>query len=227
MLARTGQPGSESQRAASVRAAGAVPQQLLLPVCSGNGGEPGADAAVGRVASGASGVWQPQAGGAVAPGGLGRQSQARGPVAALDGDRGDLRQAADQPAGAWPPNLSVPVAGFGGDWAGSSLVLGYYVCADGHGLHVSGGGDGLVESIRIRLAAEQHAGGGLLCGCLGSGVAGRAEGPADFQHRSRLAVHLADVYRRGRVSGRGREHGRPWAVDRQPVHRTTVAERQV
>src|ERR1035438_1346407 len=145
MPARAGQPGSESQPAASVRTAGALPQQLLLPVRSGDGGEPGTDAAVGRAAPGASGLWQSQADGAFAPGGFGRQSQARGAAAAFDGDRGDLRQAPDQSAGTWPPNLSVSVAGFGGDGAGSGLVFGHHLCADGHGIHVSGGGDGMVE----------------------------------------------------------------------------------
>ena len=110
----------------------------LLPVCSGDGGEPGVDAAVGRAAPGASGLWQSQADGAVGPGGSGGQSQARGAAAAADGDRGDLRQAADQPAGTWPPDLSVSVARFGGDGTGSSLVFGHHVCADGHGVHVSG-----------------------------------------------------------------------------------------
>jgi len=227
MLARTGQPGSESQRAASVPTAGALPQRLLLPVRSGDGGESGADAAVGRAASGASGLWQPQADGAVAPGGVGGQSQARGATAAVDGDRGDLRQAANQSAGTWAPNLSVSVARFGGDGAGSSLVFGHHVCADGHRLHVSGGGDGLVESLCVGLAVEQHAGGSLLCGRLGGGLAGGTAGPADFQHRSRFAIHRADVYRRGGIGGRGREHGWAGAVDRQPVHRTAVAERQV
>jgi len=54
MSARAGQPGSEGQCAASVRTAGALPQRLLLPVCSGDGGEPSTDAAVGRAAPGAS-----------------------------------------------------------------------------------------------------------------------------------------------------------------------------
>jgi len=193
MPARVGQPGSESQRAASVRTAGAVPQQLLLPVPTGDGGEPGADAAVGRVASGASGLWQPQVDGAVGPGGFGGESQARGAAAAVDGDRGDLCQATDRPAGSWPPNLSASVARFGGDGAGSSLVFGHHVCADGHGLHVSGGGDGLVESLGVGLAVKQHAGGGLLCGRLGSGAASGPAGSAGFKHRSRLAVHPADV----------------------------------
>jgi len=57
--------------------------------------------------------------------------------------------------------------------------------------------------------------------------AGRTAGPVDFQHRSRLAVHLADVYRRGGIGRGRREHGRSGAVDRQPVYRTAVAERQI
>ena len=67
-------PDPEGQCAASVRTAGALPQRLLLPVCSGDGGEPGVDAAVGRPAPGASGLWQSQADGVVAPAGVGRQS---------------------------------------------------------------------------------------------------------------------------------------------------------
>ena len=37
----------------------------------------------------------------------------------------------DESAGAGPPNLSVSVARFGGDGAGSSLVFGHHLCADG------------------------------------------------------------------------------------------------
>ena len=227
MPARTDQSGSASQCAASVRVVGPVPEQLLLPVLSGDGGEPGADAAVGRAALGASGLRQPQAGGELAPGGFGHQSQAGGSTAALDGDRGDLRPAPDQSAGVGPPDLSVSVAGFGGDGAGSGLVFGHHVCAYGHGVYVFGGGDGLVEPVRAGVAVEQHDGGGVLCGRLGGGVAGGTAGAVDLQHRSRLAVHLADVYRRGGIGGRGREHGWSGAVDRQSVYRTAVAERQI
>jgi putative transposase len=66
-----------------------------------------------------------------------------------------------------------------------------------------------------------------LRGCLRGGAAGGTAGAADFQHRPRLAVHLADVYRRGGIGGRGREHGWSGAVDRQSVYRTAVAERQI
>ena len=74
---------------------------------------------------------------------------------------------------------------------------------------------------------EQHDGGGLLCGRLGGGVAGGAAGPADLQYRPRLAVHLADVYRRGGIGGGGREHGWTGPLAGQPVYRAAVAERQV
>src|SRR5208282_2393128 len=104
MPARTDQPRSAGQRPASVRAAGTVPEQLLLPMRPGDGGEPGVDAAPGRTALGTSGLWQSQADGALAPSGFGNQSQAGGAVAALDGNRGDLHQATDESAGAGPPD---------------------------------------------------------------------------------------------------------------------------
>src|SRR5277367_3746884 len=166
MPARTDRSRPAGQRATPVRVAGAEPQPLLLPVLPGDGGEPGTDASVGRTALGASGLWQPQADGTLAAGGFGRQSQARGATAAFDGDRGNLRQAADQLAGAGPSDLSVSVARFGRDGTGSSLVFGHPLCADGHGVYVSGGGDGLVESLCAGLAVKQHAGGGFLCGRL-------------------------------------------------------------
>ena len=67
----------------------------------------------------------------------------------LMGIGADLRQATDKPAGARPPNLSVSIARFGGEGAGPSLVFGHHLCADGHRIHVSGGGDGLVDRLAI------------------------------------------------------------------------------
>src|SRR5208282_4626445 len=55
MFDRTDRSRSAGQPAASVRAAGSVPRQLLLPVLPGDGGESGADAAAGRTALGTSG----------------------------------------------------------------------------------------------------------------------------------------------------------------------------
>ena len=227
MLDRTDQSRSPGQRSAPVPAVGSLPRQLLLPVLPGDGGEPGVDAAAGPDALGASGLWESQADGALAPGGSGHQSQASGEAAARDGNRGDLRQATDESAGGGPPDLSVSVAGFGSDGTGSGLVFGHHVCAYGDGVYVFGGGDGLVESVCAGVAVEQYDGGGVLCGRLGGGAAGGASGAADLQHRPGLAVHLADVYRRGGIGGGGREHGRPGPLDGQPVYREAVEERQV
>ena len=58
-----------------------------------------------------------------------------------------------------------------------------------------------MEPLCVGLAVEQHAGDGFLRGRLGGGVAGGTAGPADFQHRSRLAVYFADVYRCGGIGG--------------------------
>src|ERR1035441_3047323 len=115
MFDRTDQPRSEDQPPEAMRVAGSVPGQLLLPVLPGDGGESGADAADGRDAFAASGVWQSQAGGAAAPGRFGHQPQAGGAAAAVDGDRGDLRQAPDQPARVGAPDLSVSGSG-GAGW---------------------------------------------------------------------------------------------------------------
>ena len=57
--------------------------------------------------------------------------------------------------------------------AGPGLVCGYHVCAHGPRVHVFGGGDGLVEPLRVGLAVEQHDGGGFLCGRLGGDAAPR------------------------------------------------------
>ncbi len=152
---------SAAQRAAPVRAAGGVPWQLLLPVLSGDRGEPGADAAVGPDAFGPPGLWQPQTDRAVAPGGFDHQSQTGGAAAAVDGDRGDLRQAQDESAGDGAPDLSVSVTQFGSDGTGSGLVFGHYVCAYGNWVYVFGGGDGLVESLRAGMDKQCAA---TICG---------------------------------------------------------------
>src|ERR1700689_4316499 len=133
---RPDQPRSAGQPPAPVRAAGGVPWPLLLPVLSGDGREPGADAAAGPDAFGASGLWQSQADGAVAPGRFEPQSQAGGAVVAADGDRGDLRQAEVEPAGVWTSDLPVSIKGFGRDGTGPGLVFRHYVCAYGNWFYV-------------------------------------------------------------------------------------------
>ena len=167
MSARVNQQRRALEPAAAVRPAGGLPGQLLLRAVSGDGGKPGVDAALGRVAPGTSGLWQPQADGVVAPGRQLDQSQAGGAAVAGHGDRGDLCQTEVERTGVWTPNLPVSVKGFGGDGPGSGVVFGHHVCAYGQRVYVFGGGDGLVEPLRAGLAVEQHDGGGLLRGRVG------------------------------------------------------------
>ncbi len=193
MSARFNQQRRIVELAAAVRPAGGLPRQLLLRGVSGDGGELGLDAALGRAAFRASGLRQPQADGAVAAGRPWDQSQASRAVVAGHGDRGDLRQTEVEPGRVWASNLPLSVKGFGSNGPGSSVVFGHNVCAYGQRVYVFGGGDGLVESLCLGLAVKQHAGGGLLRGRVGSGVAGRTAGAVDLQHRSRLAVQRAHV----------------------------------
>src|ERR1019366_7245836 len=67
----------------AVRTGGDLAQRVLLRAGAGERGEPGFDAAVGRVASETSGVWEPALDGGVAAGRLGGQSQASGATAAV------------------------------------------------------------------------------------------------------------------------------------------------
>ena len=102
---------------------------------------------------------------------------------------------------------------------------GHHLCADGLRVHVFGGGDGLVEPLRAGLGADQQAGGGF-CVVPGQGRCGQDGRPRSSPTPIRAGSSPAEVYRRGGIGGSGREHGRARAVDRQPVHRAAVAERQ-
>jgi HTH-like domain len=60
----------------------------------------------------------------------------------------------DKPAGRRTSDLPVFIAGKGGQWSGPGLVRRYHLHPDALRLHVSGGGDGLVESLRASVALE-------------------------------------------------------------------------
>ncbi len=99
----------------------------------------------------------------------------------------------------------------------------HYVYPDAISVYVSGGGDGLVESLRAGVGVIQHDGSGVLHSGLGAGTGPRRHRAADQQHRSRRAVHQSWIHRGRAVGRRGSEHGRTQALDGQPVHRAVVA----
>jgi len=185
------------------------------------------DAAVGRAALGAAGVWESAIDGDAVAGGLESESQASATAVESDGDRGDLSEAFPQPGSGWAGDLSVPIGGFGDQWTESSVVCRRDVCAYGVWVFVSGGSDGLVESLCIGVGLEQQLGRGVLCASLGAGAAHGKPGAVDIEHRSRGAVHVQRVHRRGGVGRRGGEHGWERPVAGQPIRRATVAQREV
>src|ERR1035438_9286029 len=91
---------------AAMRASRDLAQRVLLRTGAGERGEPRLDAAVGRVASGTSGLWEPEAEGAVRARGPGGQSQAGGAAAGVNGGGSSLSQAQPEPARRRAPDLS-------------------------------------------------------------------------------------------------------------------------
>lgn len=226
-LARIDQPMPRIEHPSAVRVGGPVPQRLLLRAQSGDAGESGPDAAAGRAPPEAPGLWEPTANRMAAAGGAGAEPQAGGAVAADHGHRGHLPAAFTEPSPGRASDLSVSVGRLGNHGSGPGVVCGHHLCAHGLWLHVSGGGDGLVEPLRAGLGAVQQPGGGVLCAGLAGGAGARPLGAVDLQQRPGHAVHQRAVPGGGGVSRDGSEHGRAWALDGQPLHRTALAERQV
>src|ERR1039458_9892644 len=70
---------------AAMRVGRDLAQRVLLPTGAGEPGEPGSDAAAGRIAFGTSPLWESATDGAVAARGPGGQSQTSGAAPGVDG----------------------------------------------------------------------------------------------------------------------------------------------
>jgi len=212
---------------AAMRVAGHQSQRLLLRALPGECREPAFDEAAGRVAFAASGVWASPTDGGVAAGGLAGEREARGTIDAGDGSGGHLSQAGNQPTPAGARNLPVFIEAQGHHGTRPGLVRGHHLHPHAAGVHVSDGGDGLVEPVCAGLGVEQHAGGRLLCAGMEPGLGVRSPAAIDLQHRSGSAVHLLRVCRGGAGSGSAGEHGWTRALDGQPVRRAALAQFQI
>ena len=209
---------------AAVRVGWDLAQRLLLRTGAGERGEPGVDAAAGRVASGASGLWQPATDGAVAREGRAVNRKRVGRLLELMGVEVVYPKR----------NLSQPGEGHriypylleGLEISGPDQVW----CSDITYVPMAYGFMYLVAVMdwwsRYVLAWE-------LSNSLDSEFCIRAwtrrwpaGGTADLQHRPGQPVHQRSVSGGGGVGRRGCEHGRAGAVDRQPVHRAVMAQRQ-
>src|ERR1035441_4904579 len=143
---------------AAMRVGQDLAQWVLLRTAAGEPGESRLDAAAGRVASGTSGLWESAADGAFATRGPGAQSQTGGAATGVDGGASGLSQAQPEPARRRAPDLPLPPGRAGNQWSGPGLVQRHHVCADGLRVHVSGGGDGLVEPVCVGLGTIQQSG---------------------------------------------------------------------
>src|SRR5882672_39017 len=128
-----------------MRTTGHQSRRLLLRTLCGNGGKPGADEGVGRVASGVSGLWDAPTEGAPGTTGSASQSQATKAAHGDDGNPGHPPAWLVESTWGRARDLSVSVEGFG-DWRPQpGVVQRHHVYPDAVWVYVSGGGDGLVE----------------------------------------------------------------------------------
>ena len=90
-------------------------------------------------------------------------------------------------------DLSLPAEKAEDRAARSSLVHGYHLHTDGPRISVPGGGNGLVQSVRVELGIVVDARVGVLPG--GPARRTATEPPGNLQQRSRIAVHQRTVPR--------------------------------
>src|ERR1035441_4010590 len=107
---------------AAMRGGRELAQRVLLPTGAGEPGEPGSDAAPGRIAFGTSRLWESATDGAVAARGPGGQSQTSGAAPGVDGGGSGLSQAQPEPTRRRASDLSLPLGRAGNQRSGPSLV---------------------------------------------------------------------------------------------------------
>lgn len=211
----------------AMRTAGDQPQRLLLRTLSGKCGEPAFDEADRRAAFAASDVWASAPDSSVATGRCSDQPKAGGTVDEGHGHRGHLSQAGHKPGSAGTRDLPVFIEEQVHYGSRPGMVRGHHLHPHEARVHVSDGGDGLVEPVRAGVGVEQHAGGGVLRAGMADGAGPGKSTAAHLQHGPGSAVHLRRLCRGGGASRGAGEHGRSRAVDGQPFYRTAVAEPQV
>src|ERR1022692_141978 len=105
---------------------------------------------------------------------------------------------------------------------------GYKCCPDGAQLVISGGGDRLVQPVRVELATGGESGERFLCGGAGRRLAAQPQSPAaDFQHGPGLAVYQRGFHWQIESARCGHQHGRSRPLPGQHFYRAAVAQREI
>ena len=214
-----------AEHPAPVRVAGRHPLVGVLHATGRECGEPGVDAADGRIVVAVPVLRQPADGAPSAARGRGCGTASGPPADAPDGAGSALPQAAHEQFAAGAPHLSVPASRPDDRPPGPRLVCRYHLHSGVGGLPVPGRGHGLGQPSRAGLAVVEHDGHRLLHPGAGSSAWDRHAG--DLQHRSGSAVYQRGVHRAGAGGGRAMLDGRPGALPGQRLHRAAVAVAEV
>ena len=136
--------------------------------------------------------------------------------------------------GSWAPHestepqasgVSVFTPGIGGLQAGNGVVHGHHIHSASPRVHVSGGRDGLAQSLCFVLGAFEQPGNRFLFGRIGKGI--RTGMPTDIQYRSGIPVHKFRVYRTTENSRNPDQHGRKRQGFGQCVRGAPLAHGQI
>ena len=153
------------------------------------------------------------------------QSQTGASADAADGTRGDLPEATTVGPRFRAPHLSVSATGAENRSSEPSLVQRHNLHTAAARVHLSGGGDGLVQPVCTGLGGVGVLGHVLLPS--GSGLGLTVGTTGYFQHRSRSAVHQRRFHQAAGELWHRYQHGRAWTSERQHFHRTFMADGEI
>ena len=156
---------------------------------------------------------------------LGGESQAGATTDATDGFGGDLSKASNDGCSDGASEIPVFIEGSCGHAAERSLGGRHHIHPDVDGVHVPGGGDRLVQPVRVVVAIVEQPGGKFLCGRVKRSVVTSAS--HHLQYRPRGSIHESIVHKPVGGGRREHQHGRQRSSVGQRVCRTLVVESEV
>ncbi len=211
---------SKSEHRSAVRAAGLASVNLLLPTSRRVGRELGTNATDRRAVFEIPILRLPKHFTRTEV-----QSKTYPTAHASDEYRSDLSQKANHSASCRTQDIPVFTTKCGDNADRPGVEHRHHLHSDAAWILVLGCSNRLVQPVRVIVAAFEHAARRVLH----RGVAGSVGQVAarDLQHRSRMSVHLDDVYIGAEEKGCGYQYGRPRASVGQRIHRTAVAKRQI
>ncbi len=200
-------------------------QRVLHTQLERVGREPGSDARVGLAVSQTSVLWCAAHDNVVELGWIPRQRQTHHASDARHGTSSDYARPAHEQAASGTQDIPVFTAQYGHPLTRRSMVFRHHLHSDGSRIHVSGGRDGLVQSLRNRMGIVQHARSGFLRSHVEDGFGMWTTW--HFQHRSRQSIHQHGMDRYAARRGRYNQHGWTRSLLRQHLHRTPLAQRKI